>query len=90
MRIINYFKKEIIKVLVSFSSQKSCDERYEFDKISNIIYLLVRNIFCIGGISIIRMYGSLRFEEIVWVCHCFEFKVIPCWVFKEHGELLSR
>ena len=74
-----------------FYRKKVAMKDMSFDKFSNIIYLLIcKESFCIGGISIIRMYGSLRFEEIVWVCHCFEFKVVPCWVFKEHGELLSR
>ena len=91
MMLINNFKKEIIKMYkLVFHRNKIAMKDMSFDNFSNIYLLISKKTFCIEGVSIIRMYGSLRFEEIVWVCHCFEFKVIPCWVFKEHGELLSR
>lgn len=62
-----------------------------FDKFSNIIYLLIiKESFLYWRNINNKNVWSLRFEEVVWVCHGFKFKVIPCWVFKEHGELLSR
>lgn len=58
MGLINHFKKEIIKMLkLVFYRKKVAMKDMSFDKFSNIIYLLIcKESFCIGGISIIRMY----------------------------------
>ena len=89
--LINKYKNPVQNLAIY--GNKIAMNNMEIDCLS-IIYQFIsyieKRVCLYEVISLIRIHESLRFKEIIWVCHSFEFKIVSCWILKEHGKLFPR